>query len=206
MISALVLLASGISLPESGRQLVEYLYHKIEDSRVYSKAGWSAATLNLWIEPNGRIASCTIGRSVGDEHIAGLYCPLLINFRTDFPKDENGRKTFAFMPIQMTITSDAFSKQDQKIVDQLKSQPNLGDADADLPLASPDVTTKSNYFIDLMISPDGSVRACDNGGHTPDNLVEQACALARSKSFAVRRAGSGEPVAYARFVRLVPTA
>src|SRR5436190_2471730 len=94
--AALLLAASAMLLPDPGLPAAEQLYRNVREG-VEAEHSWVLVTLNLWIEPNGRIVECSIGKVSGEARFSESFCPILKGLVTGSPRDETGRPTFAFV-------------------------------------------------------------------------------------------------------------
>lgn len=204
--SVLLLAASAISVPTFGRSAADYLLRKIDFYRLDRAGKQVGVTLNLWVEPNRRIAKCSLGRFAGDEATAKKMCSVLVGMRTEFPRDGEGRKTYGFVSLQITAFTGSASRPPEELLAALYAKPVEGDPDELLAIPGASISNKDSFAINVSVGADGAVTDCGKRGKAPQGIVENACGLARLKSFAVRYSDGGEPVAYVRNVRLASEA
>lgn len=212
-ISALLLAASSIAVPDVS-DATGLFAMKLSVDRLERSGHLVEATANLWVEPNGKVTKCSIGRLVGDEGYARSFCPMLQGRLLKFPRDSHGRKSYAFVSVDILARAGGTDADSKRLTEQFDLLPIAGDADAVLPLAGaslwPDEGKRHypnyeipHYEINVEVAADGSVAACEKARKTPQELADRACAMARAKTFAVRNSDAGQSVSYIRSVRLV---
>lgn len=202
ILSTLLLTVASISVPIPEIEIAEHLFDKLR-STVEDKQTYVMVTLNLMVEPDGRVADCTMGRVVGATELAPTFCSDIVGMRVARPRDHAGRRTHAFINYSTSAFAGSLLPRSGEAIEALLAQPNSTDPDGELQLRDTSIGQNDFFFIDLAIDADGTVRACQRAKKTPRRFVEPACGLARAKTFAIRHATHGEAVPYVRSVRLV---
>ena len=204
MIPALLLAASAISLPHFNQAgLQEYVFKTFDFYKLSPKDRSLGVTANLWIEPHGRIIGCWIGRSVGNEEAVKGLCRIMLGMYANPGRDAQGHRAYGFVAMTFLIPDGSTEQEARQFAEAFFIKPNSTDPEGILPFADPRLSAQSHYRLNLLVSTDGSVADCSMDPNMPDELADKACALARAKDFAVRRA-SGKAVPYVRSVALVP--
>lgn len=201
--SVLLLAASAMSVPTFGHSAAHYLLRKIDFYSLDRNSKQVGVTLNLWVEPNRRIAKCSLGRFAGDEATARKMCPVLVGMRTEFPRDGERRKTYGFVSLQITAFAGSARRSPEELLAALHAKPVEGDPDVQLAIPGASISNRDSFEINLGIGANGAVTDCGKRGKVPQDVVDKACGLARLKSFTVHYSDGGEPVSYVRNVRLV---
>lgn len=201
--SALLLAASSISVPMPSVDVAQYLFNKVH-SRVEHDHTYVMATLNLWVEPDGRVAQCSIGRLVGDSNVAQVFCPALVGVRLASPRDAHGQPTYAFTSFTTSGFASSLLSRSSQVIKQLLAQPNSTDPDYRLQIANPTISEKDNFYIDLTVASNGKVESCEKPKKVPENVFTSACAVARARTFVILHPALGDAVSYVRSIRVVP--
>jgi hypothetical protein len=202
-IASALLLAASISVPMPSVDVAQFLFNKIH-SRMERDRTYVMATLNLWVEPDGRVTQCSIGRLVGDPAIAQEFCPSLVGMRLARPRDAQGRPVYALTSFTTSGFASSLISRSNQVIKQLLQQPNSTDPDYQLRIADPAISEKDNFYITLSVAQDGKVDTCEKPKKIPQDVFVSACAAARAKTFAILGSAAGGAVSYVRSVRVVP--
>ena len=205
-ISALLLAASAISLPQFDMGgLQNYFFKKFDFNKLTRQDAAVGVTVNLWIEPHGRIAGCWIGRMIGNQQAAKGLCPILLGMYAVPARDEKGKRTYGLVTVNFFVPPGPSKETDQTFAASLLAKPNAGDREDELTMRTPATPATPRDALTISVTADGSVGACARGA-LPEEVFEEACANAKGKAFVVRRGDKGQAVPYVRRVILVPTA
>ena len=200
--STLLLTVASISVPIPGIALAERLFDELR-STVEGKRTYVMVTLNLMVEPDGRVADCTVGRVVGTKELAPMFCSKVVGMRVPRPRDHDDQRTHAFINYSTSAFASSLLRRSNEAIDALRALPNSADPDGELQFPDASIGQNDFFYIDLAIAADGTVRACQTAKRTPRRFDEPACGLARTKTFTIRHTTQGEAVSYVRSVRLV---
>lgn len=210
-ISVFLLAASSMVVP-SVSDASGFFAVKMDLEQLWHHGRQIGATVNLWIEPNSKVIKCSLGRFLGDETTAKSFCSLLLGRRVTFPRDSQGRKTYAFLSVPVFANVRGKEEDFKKLIQDFNRLPIAGDADAEISIPDSQIPpdkiygTDFAYGINVEVAADGSITACEKRDKTPPDVAERACAIAKAKSFTVRYSNLRKPVSYVRNVRIVSQA
>jgi len=210
-ISALLLASSSFFVPDVS-DASGFFAVKMDLERLWHHGRQIGATVNLWVEPSSKVTKCSLGRFLGDEVTAKSFCPLLLGRLISYPRDSQGRKTYAFLSVPVFANVRGKEEDFKKLILDFNRLPIAGDADAEVGV--PDISIPPNkvygidfaYGIDVEVAVDGSITGCEKRDKTPLDVAERACAIAKAKRFTIRYSDLRQPVSYVRNVRIVPQA
>lgn len=197
-----VLALAALSVPAPDMPTSEALYYRVLPSLTANK-NFVMVTLNLWVNPDGKIEECTVGKALGDLTLVPTYCPGIIEHTMPSPVDQSGARAYAFVNFTHISYAGQPRPRVAKAAQQILALPNGGDAEGEVHM--PDLTTQAAkpYLLQVEIDVNGALTACTQGKRTPENVVGPACALAGQRTYTVRHSATGERVSYVRHLTIV---
>ena len=172
----LVLLATALSAPRLTPQFDDRLNERYPQWALHTNRS-AGALVELVVDPDGRVQSCTLLDTIGSARLAQEMCEETEKMRLLGAQDTEGRPAYGVVHTLLKFTVDG---------DELKMVDSAGEpADLELTAEALPQGYERGFVVevDLLVDAEGSVRHCDEAfGGPPARFAaytELACGKAR---------------------------
>ena len=189
--------AAGFSLPHADIRLAEYIQRHTPSS-VDKEGIWTAAEVEVFVDPTGKILECSPKRITGNIELAGTLCSISIGQKMTPPHDFSGRPVhaasrmiFAAFPNNTPSPSGRIGRVENE---RLEISVRPGGIDwHSIPLLG----------LQLFIDEKGAVASCAVVTEVSTEIKNVACQQASAQRFPARTGASNQPVPYIRSLIVV---
>ena len=154
----------------------------------------AAAMLNLLIDPQGNVVSCTQTAAVGDEDLAKEMCEIVENKKAIPARDAAGKASFGFRRDFASLSLPGTSQGDE--IGDIGPSPDI-----DFEVASIPAGVTSPVLVNVTISVDksGKTTGCETAnGSSNAAFAAAACQQIGGMDFPKLKDSSGRAVSYIR--------
>ncbi|UYH53759.1 hypothetical protein N6L26_06650 [Qipengyuania sp. SS22] len=156
---------------------------------------WTAARLEVFADPKGKVLSCEVRHSVPHEDVAEEMCAVLIGHRIEPARNFAGKRGYGLGRIITIVDADGRSGLASRLgriqQDGIILTVNRLPEDAE---GAP----QSGIELGLEIGMQGEMVRCEALTELPDAFGEVACEQAGAQEFQIRTDADGNAVSYLR--------
>lgn len=194
-VASLIAVASVMSFPTEQTDMVRYLLKGLPE--IIHDEESAAADIGLWVRPDGRIESCEIVRSTGEQSTMEKVCPALKSYVFNAPRAGDGREIHAYLVTTVSLFPDRSPGKRNLLMKNLRQLREASEEKRFESSLSPRAERSGQWTLTLNVSDQGIVSHCQKGSKiTSSKFAAIACEKLVGSAMAKRFAENGEAVPY----------
>jgi TonB family protein len=194
MIGAILIMANAMALPSAGARfdLREYPDWALQQRRS------TRASVELTVNPDGKIENCTVLESLGSAELAAAACTHYLQGKVKPATTPDGTRVYSLWHIDFTMLADG---HEANVVREERLSPDLELTVNKIPAGK----DRMSLQVAVLIATDGKVQACEAADKSAEKqraYADVACRQIKTRRFKVLKNGAEQPVPYVTNIRI----